>query len=182
MEDLSLHLLDIAENSIRAQAKNIKIKIEENREKDLLLLEIADDGQGMDKETLDKALDPFFTTKQSRRFGLGLSLLAEAAKIANGDFKIESKPGKGTKVKASFQYSHIDTKPLGDMAQTLVTLIMGHPEVDISYLHRLNHSQYSLDTKQIKRQLDGLPINSPQVINVIQNNIKEGLDKLRRKK
>ncbi len=182
MEDLSLHILDIVENSINAQAKRIEIKIKKNKEKDLLSLEIVDNGKGMDQKTIERALDPFFTTKKTRRFGLGLSLLAEAAKLANGSFSIESKPTKGTKVRAIFQSSHIDTKPLGDMAQTLVTLIIGHPEVDIIFSYRTNRSEYYLDTKEIKAQLNGLSINSPEVIRLIKKNIKEGLYNLRRRK
>jgi len=182
MEDLSLHILDIAENSIEALAKKIELKIEENKKKDLLTLEIADDGKGMDKEMLKRALDPFFTTKKTRRFGLGLSLLAEAAKASNGHFTVESKPGQGTKVKATFQLSHIDTKPLGDISQTLISLIMGHPEIDIFYSHKINNSKFSLDTKEIKAQLNGMAINTPEVIKLIKKNIKEGLGNLRRLK
>jgi anti-sigma regulatory factor (Ser/Thr protein kinase) len=182
MEDLSLHILDIAENSIEAKAKKIKIKLVEDSKKDILSLEIADDGKGMDKETLKKAIDPFFTTRKTRRFGLGLPLLAEAAKAANGRFTIQSKPGQGTTIKASFQASHIDTKPLGDIAQTMLTLIIGHPEVEIDYRHRVNRSKYTLNTKDIKAQLNGVPLSSPKVIKFIKNNIKEGLENLRRKK
>jgi anti-sigma regulatory factor (Ser/Thr protein kinase) len=182
MEDLSLHILDIAENSIAAQARNIEIKIEEDKEKNLLSLEIVDDGKGMDEEMLKKALDPFFTTKKTRRFGFGLSLLAEAAKAARGHFTIDSKPKRGTKVKATFQANHIDIKPLGDIPQTLVTLIISHPEVDILYSHKVDRSEYSLDTKEIKAQLDGVAINTPEVITLIKNNLKEGIANLRRQK
>jgi len=175
-----LHILDIAENSIAAEAKRIEIKIEENKKKDLLTLEITDDGRGMNKDMIKKALDPFFTTKKTRRFGLGLSLLAESAKMANGHFLIKSKSGHGTKVTATFQSSHIDTKPLGDMSQTLVTLIMGNPEVNIFYSHKINHSHYSLDTQEIKAQLNGIAINSPEVIKFIRNDIKEGIASIRR--
>jgi len=182
MEDLSLHILDIAENSIEAQAKTIEIRLEENREKDILSLEILDDGKGMDEKMVQTALDPFVTTKKTRRFGLGLPLLAEAAKAANGTFHLQSQPGKGTHVKASFQLSHIDTKPLGDIAQTLVILIVGHPEIDFLYSHTYNHEQYILDTKELKEQLEGIAINSPEVIKFIKNNISEGLESLRRKK
>jgi anti-sigma regulatory factor (Ser/Thr protein kinase) len=182
MEDLSLHILDIAENSIEAQAKKIKIKVVEDGKKDILSLEIADNGKGMDRETLKKALNPFFTTRKTRRFGFGLPLLAEAAKAANGRFTIQSKPGQGTTIKASFQASHIDTKPLGDIAQTIITLIMGHPEVEIDYRHRVNHSSYSFRTEEIKDHLNGVPINSAQVLKFIKKNLKEGIASLRRQK
>ncbi|MFH0777631.1 MAG: ATP-binding protein [Candidatus Eisenbacteria bacterium] len=182
MRDLSLHILDIAENSIRAEAHSIEIRIETDNEKDLLTVEIVDDGKGMDERTVRMALDPFFTTKETRRFGLGLPLLAQAARMANGEFRIESKPNAGTRVTATFVASHIDTKPLGDMPQTLMTLIAGHPEVDLLYVHKVDDSEYCLDTREIKAQLDSTPINSPEVIKIIRKNVREGLDNLRRRR
>lgn len=136
MEDLSLHILDIVENSIAARAKRIEIKITEDVKEDMLTVEIADDGQGMDAETLKKAMDPFFTTRTTRRIGLGLSLLGQAARESGGGIQIESKLGKGTRVKATFGYSHIDRKPFGDMEATLKTLIVGNPEVDFIYEYK----------------------------------------------
>jgi anti-sigma regulatory factor (Ser/Thr protein kinase) len=180
MQDLSLHILDIAENSIDAQAKTIRILLRENSQDDLLTLEIIDDGKGMDKESLRKALDPFYTTKKTRRFGFGLSLISEAARMANGTFSVDSDPGKGTHIKAVFQASHIDTKPFGDIPQTLITLIMGHPEIEFIYTHRVDASEYSLDTQEIKAQLNGMPINSPEVLNLIKKDIREGIASLRR--
>ena len=180
MEDLSLHILDIAENSIKARAKTISITVEESRKKDLLSLEIVDDGKGMDKEKKAKALDPFFSTRKERRFGLGLPFLEEASKAAEGRFSLESAPGKGTRVVATFQASHIDTKPLGDIPQTLITLIVGSPDVDIVYKHVTDESEYVLDTADIKSQLNGIPISSPEVIHIIKKNIREGLANLRR--
>jgi len=180
MQDLSLHILDVAENSIKAKAARIEIRISDDAATDLLSLEIIDNGQGMDAETVKKALDPFFSTKEVRSIGLGLPLLAEAARAANGDFSIESRPGKGTHVKATFQASHIDMKPLGDIALTVVTLIMGHPDVDIHYIHNIDRTHYSIDTHEIKSQLNGLSISSPEVIRFIRDHIKEGLDNLRR--
>jgi hypothetical protein len=181
MQDLSLHILDVVENSIKAEAGRVEIRIRHDRERDLFTLEIEDDGTGMDEETVKKALDPFFSTKTTRRFGLGLPLLAEAARATDGDFSIESRPGEGTKIRARFHASHIDMKPLGDMAQTLVTLIMGHPEVDIHFSHYINESaQYSLDTQEIKAELDGISIASPEVIRFIKDHINEGYQNLRR--
>ncbi|HHF52290.1 MAG: ATP-binding protein [Candidatus Aminicenantes bacterium] len=182
MEDISLHILDIAENSIKAKAKNIKIKFHENTKKDKTILEIADDGEGMNKKTLNKALNPFFTTKNTRTVGLGLSLLSESAKAANGTFSIKSKPGKGTHLKAVFQTSHIDRKPMGDIASTLISIISGHPEVNLVYAHQLNGKKYRLNTKKIKSQLNGIRINSPEVLQIIKSNIKKGLDYIGRQK
>jgi anti-sigma regulatory factor (Ser/Thr protein kinase) len=173
MKDLSLHILDIVENSVAASASKIEIRISEDKKKDLFSVEIIDNGIGMDQETQQKALDPFYTTKTVRRFGFGLSLLSEAAKAANGHFSIESEKGEGTKVKADFQYSHIDRKPLGDMDQTIITLVIGNPEIDLIYVHQKNSYEYSFDTKEIKTRLKDVPINSPAGIRMIKENLKK---------
>ncbi len=125
MKDLSLHILDLVENAIAAKAKKIEISIQEEPKEDRLVIEIKDDGMGMDQEVSQKATDPFFTTRSSRRVGLGLSLMAQAAQEAGGRLRIESELEKGTKVVATFQYHHIDRKPLGDMIETMTTLLLG---------------------------------------------------------
>lgn len=172
MEDLSLHILDIAENSVAAKADKIEIRITEDKKKDLLSVEVIDNGLGMDKETLDKALDPFYTSKIVRRFGFGLSLLSEAAKAANGHFSIQSKKGEGTRIKADFQHSHIDRQPMGDIGQSILTLIIGNPEIDFLFEHKRNDHTYCLDTRKIRTQLKGMPINSLAGIKIIRENLK----------
>ena len=142
MEDLSLHILDIMENSLAAAANRIEITIAEDTLGDLLSLEICDNGKGMDAEARSKALDPFFTTRTTRRVGLGLSLLAQAAEQSGGDFELNSEPGRGTTVKASFQPSHPDMKPLGDIAATLRTILTARPELDLRF-------EYKRDSKLI---------------------------------
>jgi len=171
MEDLSLHILDIVENSVAARADKIEIRITEDEKKDLLSVEVIDNGTGMDKETQKKALDPFYTTKTVRRFGLGLPLLSEAAKAANGQLSIKSERGEGTKIRADFQYSHIDRKPLGDMGQTVITLVIGNPDIDLIYVHIKNSQKYILDTRKIKNQLKDVPINSPAGIRMIKKHL-----------
>lgn len=136
MQDLSLHILDIVENSIAASARRIEIRIAEDTRQDLLSLEIQDDGQGMDAEAQKKALDPFFSTKTTRRVGLGLPLLAQAARETGGSLQLESEPGGGTTVKAVFQLSHPDRKPLGDIAETLRTILAGRPELDLQFEYK----------------------------------------------
>ncbi len=173
MEDISLHILDIAENSVAAKADIIEIRITENREKDLLTIEINDNGEGMDKETLKKAMDPFYTSKTVRRFGFGLSLLSEAARAANGHISIKSEKGKGTRVKVDFQHSHIDRQPLGDIGQSIITLIIGNPGIDIVFMHKKNGRLFRLDTQKIKVQLDDIPINSPAGIRMIRKELEK---------
>jgi anti-sigma regulatory factor (Ser/Thr protein kinase) len=133
MEDLSLHILDIVENSFAAAAKVVKILISEDTERDSLRLEIVDDGKGMSEEMRKNALNPFFTTRTTRRVGLGLPLLAQAARDTGGDLDLESAPGKGTTVRATFQLSHPDRKPLGDIAATLMTIQAARPEVELVF-------------------------------------------------
>ncbi|MDH4272439.1 MAG: ATP-binding protein [Candidatus Aminicenantes bacterium] len=160
MEDLSLHILDIAENSVAAQASRIEIRLSEDKKMDVLSLEVIDNGTGMDEETQKRALDPFFTSKKVRRFGLGLSLLSESAKAANGYLSINSKKGKGTRIKAVFRHSHIDRRPLGNIGQTIITLVVGNPDIDFIYVHKKDGQRYVFDTRRIRSRLNDIPINS----------------------
>jgi len=141
LEDLSLHILDIVENSIAVSASKVEVTICEDIEKDLLTLEIKDNGRGMSEKTLKKALDPFFTTKTVRKVGLGLPLLAQAAKESGGDFEIDSKVGEGTRVRATFQYSHPDRKPLGNIAETMKILKVANPDIEFVYKYKKTGSE-----------------------------------------
>lgn len=136
MEDLSLHVLDVVENSIAASARHVAVRIVENTELDLLVITIMDDGAGMDAETARRALDPFFSGKEVKRIGLGLPLLAQAARECDGSLELMSEVRTGTTIRARFRLSHPDRKPLGDMQETLRTLRAGRPELEIAYEHR----------------------------------------------
>jgi hypothetical protein len=170
MEDLSLHILDIAENATAAGAKLVEIIIWQDTESDRLQILIRDNGRGMNHNMLEKAGDPFFTTRTTRRVGLGLSLLKQATQEAGGDFFISSKPGQGTEVRATFQASHIDRKPLGDMGTTLVSLILGNPDVDFVYDSNFDGEETTLDTRMIKAELeDTIALTDPAVLNLIKD-------------
>ena len=136
MEDFSLHLLDVAENALAAGAGRIEINIFEQSKEDLMTIKIKDNGCGMDEQTARRALDPLFTTKPGRRVGLGLPMLAQAAREAGGNIQIQTAPGKGTTVQASFRSRHPDLKPLGDMMATMATLSFAHPQVHFVFEHR----------------------------------------------
>ena len=159
MEDLSLHILDIAENSVRAGANLIKITIDEDINKDILTIEIEDNGEGMDEETLEKVTDPFFTSKTVRKVGLGVSLLKEAARMAGGDLEITSSPGEGTNLRATFQHSHIDRKPIGDMTATMITLIFGNRDTRFIYSHKRNGRSFHADSERLFNEFNGSLIN-----------------------
>jgi hypothetical protein len=178
MQDLSLHILDIVENAIASKASHVAIRITEDEKKDQMIVEIEDDGEGIPEHLLEKVVDPFFTTRSTRKVGLGLSLLQQAAQACDGDLKIQSVKGKGTLVRAQFRYDHIDRKPLGDMASTMVTLIAGNPQMDFHYAHRKGDRSFVFDTVEIKRELDDVPINHPKVIQFIREEIHKGLREL----
>ncbi|MBU1208849.1 MAG: ATP-binding protein [Proteobacteria bacterium] len=178
MEDLSLHILDIVENSIAAQAKRIEIIVQEEVERGLLSIEIKDDGVGMAQEAVEKTLDPFFTSRTTRRVGLGIPLFAQATQESQGTFHIESQPGKGTRVLATFQYSHIDRKPWGKMVDTLLTLIIGNPQIDFFYSHQRGEIEYSFATKKIKAEWGEEGITSLKALHFIQKDLEEGLKKV----
>ena len=133
MEDLSLHVLDVVENSIRAHATKVMVRLIENKVEDLLILEIDDNGEGMDEAIKKACLDPFFTTKEGKDVGLGLPLLAQSAEEAGGKLAIETAQGEGTKVIATYRLSHIDRRPLGDLDGTIRCLRGTHPEINLSY-------------------------------------------------
>lgn len=178
MEDLSLHILDIAENSIGAGAKRVEIRIFEDLDKDIFSLEIKDNGRGMSQEILKKATDPFYTTRTTRRVGMGLSLLSQSAREAEGDLSITSQEGQGTTVYTYFKHSHIDRRPLGNIVDTLIVLIAGNPDIDFFYEHKRNNNTYSMDTKEIKSELGEIPINTPEVIEIIKEDIRNGQKRL----
>ncbi len=176
MEDLSLHILDIVENSITAGAGRIKITIREDSKENLLLIQISDNGRGMEKEMFENALDPFHTTRTTRKVGLGIPFLAQAARECNGDIQITSEEGKGSSITATFQHNHIDRKPLGNIEDTMIVLIASNPDIDFILEHEKNKNKYLLDTSDIKKELDGVPINTPEVIKIIKDDISAWLN------
>ena len=136
MEDFSLHVLDVAENALACGAGRIEISIFEQSKEDLLTIKIKDNGCGMDEQTVKRALDPFYTTKPNKRVGMGLPMLAQAAKEAGGNMEVQTAPGKGTTVVARFKLSHPDLKPMGDMIATMATLSCAHQQVHFIFEHR----------------------------------------------
>ncbi len=180
MQDFSLHILDVAENGIAAGASLIQITVEENPAADTLTITVEDNGRGMEPELLTKVLDPFVTTRTTRRVGLGLSLFQQSARLAGGDLTIDSTPGVGTKVSAFMSYAHIDRRPIGNMVETMVTLIEGNPDVDFVYTHRKGSKEFHFDTRELRVELDEVPINQSEVVALIQENLTSGLNEMAR--
>jgi len=178
MKEISLHILDIVENGIGAGADVIQILLQENRLDNKLLLSISDNGRGIPPEIIHKVTDPFYTSRTTRRVGLGLSLLKAAAERCNGTFLISSTLGKGSETSASFEYNHIDRAPIGDIAGTLGTLMMGNPDIDFVYKHMVNGKEFEMDTRDIKKDLQGIAIADPQVIQHLVKIIRESISEL----
>ena len=181
MQDISLHLLDIIENSVRAEAKRIKIRVINDHTANKLRLVIEDNGSGMDDETLRMAQDPFYTSKENRekKVGLGIPLFKQNAELCNGSFSIQSEPGFGTVITVDFELDNIDRMPLGNLKDTLLSSMVGHPEVDFSV--KLINRQYGreqsfhFDTAAIKEELGGIPLTYPDVIEYIDQSLFEGI-------
>jgi len=176
MNELSLHILDIVQNSIKANAKLVEIYIEESDLKDTFTITIKDDGHGMDEKTLNEVSDPFFTTRTTRKVGMGTSLFKMAAELCEGSFTIASTVDVGTTVQASFKKSHIDRAPLGAIEETITILILNDNNIDVYYKHVINNKEYIFDTREVREVLDGIPFTDYQVIEWIKNNIKDGIN------
>lgn len=177
MRELALHILDVAENGIAAGADCIQICIDEARLQNILTIVIKDDGSGISEEMVPRLTDPFVTTRTTRRIGLGLPLLEATATRCDGQMTIESEPGKGTKVKATFRYDHIDRAPLGDIAGTLTTLIAGNPDVDFIYTHKVNDNTFKLDMRDIRKLSDRSTVE-PHVVLKLARSINQALNRL----
>ena len=181
MKELSLHILDIAENSVNADANTVSINIEENSQKNLLKIIIQDDGKGMDAEMLRIIADPFTTTRKTRKVGLGIPFLKEAAEACNGHFSITSQPGKGTSVEACFQRDHIDRMPMGAIQNTFLDLLVGFPDVHWIFKYRIDEEEFDLDSDPIHEILDDIPLSDPAVLKYLKNEIENGIERIQRK-
>ena len=178
MRELSLHILDIAENGITAGADCIQILVDENRRQDLLTLAVTDNGRGMPPEKLNHPTDPFITSRTTRRVGMGLSLLAAAAERCDGKLEIETEAGQGTRVAATFRYSHIDRAPVGDMAATITTLILGNPGIDFVYTHIIDGAEFTLDTRDLREGPTDNSLADPVLLQRLTQNIRDALNRL----
>lgn len=173
MRELSLNVLDIVQNSISAKATVIEIELLEHIEKDLLEINIFDNGKGMTEEQVKSVIDPFFTTRTTRKVGLGIPLFKMAAEMSGGWLDIKSEVGKGTRVYTSYGYSNVDRMPVGDMNGTVSMLIRMNPDIDFVYTHSINEKSYVLDTRKLREQLDDVPLDTPDVIEWIEEYLKE---------
>ncbi len=167
MNDLSLHALDVAQNSVTAGAGCVRIAILDDAG-GMRTFRIEDDGCGMDEALLRAVTSPFTTTRTTRRVGLGIPLLKMAAEMTGGSLRIESAPGRGTRLTAAFDTRSVDCPPLGDMGGTMQLLIGQRPDIRFVYDRQAPGGRFTLDTDELRRELDGVPLDCPEVLGFIQ--------------
>jgi len=182
LEDLAQHILDISFNSLEAGATKLEISIREDIAANILEFEVRDNGRGIAEKDISKVLDPFYTTKNGARTGLGIPLLHEAVERCGGSFEIKSLPQKGTRVKARFPHDHLDRAPLGDITGTLITLITSNEFLHLTYRHRYNGQTFSFNTKELKSMLKGISLQTPEVMVWLEEYLSQNIAGLRRAK
>ncbi len=176
MKDLSLHLMDIVQNSVAAGANHIRISLILQNE--MLYLKVTDNGNGIEPELLKKVTDPFVTTRITRKVGLGISLLKFSAEMAGGSLEIQSEKGKGTELTARFKRDHIDRIPVGDIGDTMKALVPAYSGLDFELRFRADSKEYELKTQEIKNYLNGVPLKNTDILNWIGDSIQEGLNEV----
>lgn len=177
LEDLAAHILDIAENSVRAKATEVLISLVEDLKENRFVIEVQDNGCGLDEEAKKKVTDPFYTTKKTRRVGLGLPFLEQMAKQCGGSMEIHSMPGKGTTIRVSFEHNHVDRPPLGDMGTSLMVLVSGYPNIRWIYRHRVDEREFEFDSEKVVEILgDPELLRTPDVALWIRNHVSEELE------
>jgi anti-sigma regulatory factor (Ser/Thr protein kinase) len=178
VEDICFHLTDLVQNSVAAGATTIRLDIVESEKQDSLALEIADDGRGMDKQTLEKVQDPFFTSKSFKKVGLGIPLLKATAQACSGDFAIRSEAGRGTEVKARMQRSHLDRPPLGDLQETMLGLLASLDAIDLQFSYRSDRGEFSISSSAIRQQVGELHFSHPDVYRFLREYVHAGLGQI----
>jgi hypothetical protein len=179
LRELALHLLDIAENSVSANAGTITITVEEDSAADRLKMSVEDNGKGMDAEMVARVTDPFVTSRTTRKVGLGIPLLKAAAEACEGGLTIQSEVGKGTRVDIEFQLSHIDRMPLGNLASTILTLLVGSPEVHWIFEYTADGQTFLFDSEPIMETLAGVPLTDPAILGYLREMLVEGVSGVR---
>ena len=175
MTELSLNILDIAENSVKAGASLIEITVSVMSADNLLEITIRDNGCGMSEEQVKKVIDPFYTTRTTRKVGLGVPFFKESAEAAGGSFFIDSEVGVGTTVKASYELDNIDRMPMGDLTATIHTLVTMHEDIDFLFTYKVDENEFVLDTEELKEILGGISFKEYEVSNYIKEYLKENI-------
>ena len=181
MNELSLYILDLVQNSVTAGAKHIRISIRFDSSEDTLAIVIEDDGCGMSRELLQKVTSPFTTTRKTRKVGLGIPMIMQLCEMCEGRFDIQSEPGKGTTLTLGFRASHVDMPPMGSLGETMLSLVNGTPEgLEFRLEYRVDEAEFCFDTEEVRAMLGNVPLNTPEVLSWIRDYIAEGIEETRK--
>lgn len=175
-----MHILDVVQNSLSAGATLITVRIDESPHENRLKIEITDNGSGIEADRLERVTDPFYTTRSSRKVGLGLSLFQAAAERSGSGFTVTSRKGQGTIVTAVFRYDDIDRAPLGNMADTILALVLGNPEVDFYYIHHFETANFTFDTREFNQIIPRCDLAIPMLAIKLREYLTGALDDLTR--
>ena len=173
MRELSLNVMDVAQNSVRAEASLVTITVTESDKDDNLTISIEDNGCGMTEEQVSQVIDPFFTTRTTRKVGLGVPLFKLSAEQTGGSFEIRSKLGEGTVTTARYVKSHVDMTPLGDINSTVEILIRCNPQIDFVFTRTNDNGSFTLDTRELRAVLEGVSLDTPDVTEWIRQYLEE---------
>ena len=173
MRELSLNVMDVAQNSVRAEATLVTVTVTESDKEDFLTISIEDNGCGMTQEQVQQVIDPFFTTRTTRKVGLGIPLFKLSAEQTGGSFDIQSELGRGTKTTATYVKSHVDMTPLGDINSTISILIRCNPDIDFVFIRSTDSGSFTLDTRELREVLEGVPLDTPDVVEWIEQFLEE---------
>jgi hypothetical protein len=179
MKSIAYHLLDIVQNSLRAGATLVEITLNEDAGKDLLSLQVSDNGKGMDPRALSRATDPYYTSRKSRKVGLGLPLLKQNAEQTGGHFDLASTPGSGTTLCARFVRGHLDLPARGDIPGTIHQLMVANPGKDFVYRHTFNGLNFVLDSREIKEALEDWHLDHPAISGLVREYIDSCFSQIR---
>lgn len=188
MKEIVLHLIDLAENSINACAKTVRIDVREDFRTNQLIATVEDDGNGMTAEMVNQVVDPFFTSRTTRKVGLGIPLLKASAEASQGKMTITSKPKEGTRIETTFKHSHIDRMPLGDLPSTFLTLTLTHPEIHWIFTYAFTPPYsgaarvFEFDDQPLKEAVSGMPLTHPDVLAYLRATLQDGIAGARKKK
>lgn len=174
-----MHILDIVQNSISAGATLVTLTVDESPAEDLLTIAVGDNGRGMTPEQVSRLADPFFTSRTTRRVGMGIPLLMDSARQSGGDVRIESEPGKGTEVTAVFGYSNIDRPPLGDVANALMLLVSSNPDLDFLFTYRYDGEEYLFSTADVRDIFGKDALRDLTIIRNLEKMIKDNMREIR---
>jgi anti-sigma regulatory factor (Ser/Thr protein kinase) len=178
LTEIALHILDIVQNSIVAGAKNILIEINEDKANDIMEISVIDNGKGIASDKIERVLDPFYTSRTTRKVGLGLSLFKQSVEQAEGSFYIDSELGKGTKVRAIYKLSHLDRPPLGDIAGVVSLMVSANPNLDFVFKNINGPNNYIFNTTEVKQTLGEISVSNPEVQKFMKEMIEENINNI----